>query len=150
MALIILFALPSRAVELNLNRNNLKELPPTIGQCANLRELYVRYNQLGPSCHHRASCLLSWLFRVAGSRGSSVILSSGMQKQGSRNPPCFLCPNNQSEYLPDEIGDCSNLETLNVGHNSIEELPASLGRLSKLERLKVQIGWWWMVDGALS
>ena len=45
------------------------------------------------------------------------------------------CNSNLLKRIPDSIGQCISLERLSFHINRIEEIPASLGNLSKLEAL---------------
>ena len=42
---------------------------------------------------------------------------------------------NQLEQLPEEIGSCSRLESVDPQHNKLTSLPESIGHLKSLVRL---------------
>ncbi|CAH3187991.1 unnamed protein product, partial [Porites lobata] len=93
---------------LQLDGNNLTELPAEIGDLRELRELWVSHNQL------------------AG-------LPTSVQRL-TKLERLYLDGNNLTE-LPAEIGDLRELRELWVSHNQLAGLPTSVQRLTKLERL---------------
>ena len=42
---------------------------------------------------------------------------------------------NQLEFIPDEIGNCTQLTTLDLQHNKLKNLPESIGNLKQLSRI---------------
>ena len=93
-------------VFLDLERNQLKELPAALSMLTNLEELYMPMNHLA----------------TIGNEITSLkklkILSLGQ---------------NQFSVFPKELCACSNLEVLDLGYNKISEIPPCIADLKKLQ-----------------
>gem|GEM_PF-2081873 len=93
-----------------VDENQLKTLPVSIGNLANLKELHVCYNQL-----------------------KTLPVSIG----NLANLQKLVVMNNQLKTLPDSIGDLANLKTLFVDKNQLKTLPDSIGNLANLKTLSI-------------
>jgi internalin A len=101
-------AIAKKTTVLDLNGNQLTELPKEIGELKNLTLLNLRENQLTELPKKIAQLKsLAWLG-----------LSS-----------------NQLTTLPKEIGELKNLTWLDLGGNQLTELPKEIGELKSLTRL---------------
>jgi leucine-rich repeat protein SHOC2 len=96
---------------LDLRFRNLKSLPPSIGDRADLIELSLLNNQL--------ISIPNWIGNLTSL--TSLALSA-----------------NQLTNLPERIGNLANLRWLYIGSNRLTALPASIGNLSKLTSLSLR------------
>ncbi|MGB2924917.1 MAG: leucine-rich repeat domain-containing protein [Limnothrix sp.] len=102
----------SRLIELNLDYNELKQLPEDICNLSQLRSLFLSENQLK---------------ELPKSIGN---LSQLTELDISRN---------QLKELPESIGNLSQLTSLDLGWNQLKELPESIGNLSQLTELDISV-----------
>lgn len=113
---------------LDLSHKDLTELPPEIGQLAELKVLYLHHNRL--------STLPVELFRLSNlelldiSDNQFNELPSELKKlEGLR----YLdASNNALTRLPNAIVDLVNLRALNLRGNALDRLPTDFGRLIQL------------------
>ncbi len=96
--------------KLYLSRNQIREIPETIGNLSNLRGLWLDNNQI------------SIIPESIGNLSNLHILSSA---------------HNQITEVPRTIGNLSNLRGLNLSDNQIREVPESIGNLSNLQFLNL-------------
>jgi len=86
----------------------LTQLPDNIGQLANLKQLYLEWNNL------------------------TSFPSSFSQLSNLEN---LAVSNNWLTALPNDFGDLSELSFLDLGYNQITEIPESIGNLQNIEYL---------------
>ena len=75
--------------------------------------------------------LLKWLRRFSNNNYDNLTLLK------LSNLHSLWLPNNSIEEIPPEIGQLSNLDFLRLNNNTLEELPPEFGQLSSLQRLWV-------------
>jgi Leucine-rich repeat (LRR) protein len=96
--------------KLSLKHNQLKSLPPEIGDLTELKELYLEYNKL-----------------------ESLPSEIGKLK----NLEFLYLNDNKLKSIPREIGYMENLRFLIIGKNSLTDLPDEIGNLFRLTELDV-------------
>ncbi|MBE7383544.1 MAG: leucine-rich repeat domain-containing protein [Leptolyngbya sp. SIO1E4] len=116
---------------LDLGRNQLRKLPPEIGQLTNLRQLNLGSNQLstlppeiGQLIHLRQLDLRSNQMRMLPPEIGR--LTKLQQLDLSYN---------QLRSLPPEIGQLINLQKLDLGSNQLSILPPEIRQLTNLQQL---------------
>ena len=85
---------------------------------------------------HRSSELHALRFTKAGLLLAMMQLpcESSSSLGGTQHYGCTIC---RLEQLPESIGSASNLVKLQASFNNLQALPASLGKLPKLEMVRV-------------
>ncbi|MDQ1591242.1 MAG: internalin [Pyrinomonadaceae bacterium] len=136
---------------LNLNGNQLTELPPEIGQLTTLRDLHLDRNQLTELPPEIGQLTGLTHLSLNGNKLAQLPSEIG-QLTGltdlyvSDNQLAWLPPQiarltklrvldleeNEFKALPSEIMQLSRLEVLNLGLNLLRELPPEIGRLTNL------------------
>ena len=117
--------------ELDLDNNQLEDLPAEIGNLTNLTELYLRNNQLKDLPAEIGNLTNLTL----------LILESNQLKDlpaeivNLTNLTRLDLDNNQLEDLPAEIVNLTNLTGLYLANNRLEDLPAEIVNLTNLTRL---------------
>ena len=101
---------------LDLNFNNISEIPPAIGKLKNLEEFYIAQSMMfqGKKIH---------------------TLPNEMNKL--RNLRILDLTGQGIDKLPKWTGDFSRLERLLIGGNQLESIPSELGKLRSLQELQV-------------
>lgn len=99
-----------KIINLGFNRCGLTELPSSIGNFENLKELYLTENRL-----------------------NSLPESIGDLKSLEK----LNLSDNHLVNLPSKIGNLTNLKELHLNHNVIQNLPESISKLKKLEVLSI-------------
>jgi len=94
----------------SLMRNNISELPDTIGDMLELQDFWIYNNNITT---------------IPATIGKCKILKR------------FWLDNNKVTALPESIGDCPELEQLYCSCNEIRSLPASLVNCTKLDMLAI-------------
>ena len=125
-----------RVTELFLRENQLSgEIPPELGNLANLKLLYLEGNQLSggipPELGNLANLTGLGLYRNQLSGGIPPALGN------LANLSRLSLGNNQlSGEIPPELGNLANLTSLSLGSNQLSgEIPPALGNLANLSRL---------------
>src|SRR3972149_1500890 len=95
---------------LDLSENNIRVIPPKIGQLTNLVKLHLVYNKL-----------------------TSLPAELGQLT----NLKTLYIFRNRLTSLPPEIGQLTNLEKLSVFHNRLTSLPPEIGQLTNLIELDI-------------
>ena len=117
---------------LNVNGNQLSELPNDIGQCQYLELLYCDSNKI--------ASLPSSIGRLDSLKGLSVsgaITELPMGLVNLSQLEELYVDNNNIRSLPDEIGNLKKLRVLNLAFNQLDLLPISLSDLIALQTLNV-------------
>ena len=128
----------NRVFELILSDNQLSgDIPPELGNLANLHVLYLGDNQLTGE-------IPSWL----GNLANLEFLSLGDNQLMGEIPPELgnlanlwglrLSGNQLTGEIPPELGNLANLHVLYLGDNQLTgEIPSWLGNLADLEKLQL-------------
>ena len=91
------------------SNNNFEHVPESVGRCQSLRMVGFKSNRIRELSARALPPRLRWLILTDNCLGT----------------------------LPDELGDCTDLQKLMLAGNRLRELPASLARLHKLELLRI-------------
>jgi internalin A len=114
--------------KLSLSGNELRVLPPEIGQLTNLQTLDLSHNQL--------SSLPGEIGQLTHLQTLDLIctqLSSLPGEIGQLTNLLFLdLSHNQLSSLPGEIGQLTHLQTLDLNNNQLSSLPGEIGQLTNL------------------
>lgn len=141
--------------ELSLNQNKLTSLPPSIGKLVNCKSIKAIRNEFRtlPSSIGGLTGLKSLILFLndLDDLPSEIGCLSSLEELDLSYTQLVRVPaeigrlhrlskldlsNNRFEFLPPEIGSCGNLEELIICNNPyLNELPLSLGQLSKLTHL---------------
>ncbi|NBA95960.1 leucine-rich repeat-containing protein kinase family protein [Pseudomonas sp. R5(2019)] len=127
-----IFSLADTLQVLNLSGNSLRSLPDDLGRLKHLRVLFCSYN---PFTELPASLGQCPTLQVVGFRGCQI----------ERVPASALAPrlrslvltDNRIETLPEQLGDCVELQKLMLSGNRLTALPDSLARCQQLELLRL-------------
>jgi Leucine-rich repeat (LRR) protein len=115
--------------ELHCNENNLKHLPPEIGQLKKLRLLTCIKNNLETLPHE-----ISQLKNLRELRCDENNLKSLPSEIGQlTNLQLLTCDGNDLKSLPPEIGQLKNLQILSCFCNNITTLPSEINELFNLK-----------------
>jgi internalin A len=124
-------ALGTRAAKLDLRRLGLAEVPKSLGQLAQLQELFLGDNRLkalpeslGQLAQLRALLLYGNQLSVIPESLSRLV---ELQK--------LDLSQNQLAVLPESLGQLTQLQRLDLDHNQLTALPESFGQLAELRRL---------------
>lgn len=118
---------------LDMRSNALASLPETLGNMNQLEDLHVDLNQLEslPAVVGKMTHLKR-LF-VGGNR-----LTSLPEFRAGMKLAYLSADKNRLENLPESVGHLSKLRTLKVERNELRSLPESMGNMSKLIHLNVE------------
>jgi len=130
----ILAAFHAKLDTLELDGQNLTELPPEIGMLAELQVLSLSSNQLTSLPAEIGN--LSKLVELAVDENCLTELPAQIGRLTRLE--ILLLSHNKLRALPASIGDLVSLQALNLEHNELRTLPPEIGRLSKLRRLSIQ------------
>ncbi len=122
----------------NYENWSIGEIPPELGNLANLEELWLGGNQLSGEIPPEL-----------GNLANLEVLSLGGNELTGEIPPelgnlanlesLTLTSNQLSGEIPPELGNLANLESLNLDNNELSgEIPPELGSLANLERLDLE------------
>jgi Leucine-rich repeat (LRR) protein len=119
--------------DLNLSFENIREIPPEIGTCTQLRKLYLTGNKLQTVPQEISLC--ASLEKLSLDQNQITSLPSGVCDLA--NLRILHLDGNDLPFLPTNIGDLSNLWSLDLGdggagtgNNSISNLPPGARLLS--------------------
>jgi len=116
---------------LNLEFNNLSELPEGFGNLKNLYYCYISNNNLEKlSDDFGGLSNLSQLFA-----GANVLNSLPETFGNLSSLDTAILSYNNIQTLPDNFGNMTDLKYLSLSYNMLNELPESFGNMSSLERL---------------
>ncbi len=149
----------TKLIELDLDYNFLTEIPDEIGQLTNLRILTLKSNNIKYSLPSTVGNLdsLRWLSLSKNNFGSPLPSSIGdltklfrldLFKSGFTGPIpkeighlsnlCYFRGSfNDFTSLPGEIGQCSELQTLELSDTLIDSIPNGIGDLDSLTRFSM-------------
>ena len=128
-----------RVTALRLEANGLRgQLPPDLGQLANLLELSLKGNELRGAIPPELGGLskLLWLWLDGNQLSGAIPAALGNL---TNLQLLHLNENQLSGAIPPAMGGLASLTLLNLSANQLQgAIPAALGRLTKLERLELQ------------
>ncbi|GAB5493666.1 MAG: hypothetical protein Phog2KO_38810 [Phototrophicaceae bacterium] len=124
----ILEAEASGATELDLSELGLTELPPEIGNLANLETLRLYRNELS-SLPPEIGNLVNLRFL---SLSFNNLTSLPSEVGNLANLSSLRLAFNDLNSLPSEIGNLTNLTYLDLAYNELNRLPSEIGNLAKL------------------
>lgn len=127
----VVFGMP-RLQKLDLSANQIREIPPQVGELRQLRSLALHFNQL--------QALPTGLFRLeqlaelnlGHNRLQTLPPAIGMLRRLQQ----LRLNDNELAELPVELGQLEELRYLDVQHNRLRRLPPQLGRLPALRQLR--------------
>ncbi len=117
----------------HLYDNQLRCLPPKIGQLVALKELYIDNNQLRSLPPEIGQLSKLRLFSLNNNQLQSLPSEIGQLVKLER----LDLDNNQLQSLPSEIGRLVELYYLHLANNQLQSLPPEIGQLTKLSLLDV-------------
>jgi len=116
---------------LNVEVNQLVEIPPAIGNLALLRVLDLRHNKLTQLPEEIGHCTQLLELKLAYNHLRSLPRSI----HGCIRLQEVNVSYNELEILPKEMGKLENLHILDVRYNKLQTLPETLCECTKLEKL---------------
>lgn len=123
-----------KVVILDLSKNDLTEIPETLGKCRRLRVLYCNDNQLTYLPKSIGNC--SQLYQLWCFNNQLTELPETLGKCSQLQE--LKISNNQLTKLPDSIGNCSHIQELYCNDNQLTEIPDSIGNCVELHTLYCQ------------
>ena len=130
---IIQTAARENAVSLDLSFNQLRYLPPEIGQLTRLQSLYLNDNELGqipPELGRLTN--LKYLDLFSNDLNQLPPEIGQLKKIQSLNLSC-----NYLSQLPPEIGQLTSLQYLDLRDNHLIRVPPEIGQLTSLQSLNL-------------
>ena len=127
-------ATTGRLKTLDLEGNNLKTLPASIGELKELIALNAYGNQLTALPAKISHCKHLKILYLGENKLKKLPVSIGELKELKD----LDAHGNQLTALPDKVSHCKQLENLYLGENKLKKLPASIGDLSQLKTLDLQ------------
>lgn len=125
--------LNSSAEVITLDSNLLNELPATIGQWSNCRQLFVRHNWL--TIFPEGASQMGSLEIMDLTRNQIDRLPASVGKLSSMKK--LVLDLNYLSSLPAEIGQMKSLKELSLRWNALKSLPAEIAQLQNLEVLNL-------------
>ncbi|MES2709754.1 MAG: COR domain-containing protein [Verrucomicrobiota bacterium] len=113
---------------LDLKGMGLISLPPEIGQCASLSELFLQNNQLSAVPPEIGQCVSLFLLNLSKNQLRSVPSEIGQCAQLSG----LFLSRNQLSTIPSEIAQCSNLSRLSLWRNQLSTIPLEIWQCPSL------------------
>lgn len=124
----------SELLELRVDKNRLKELPSTLAQLRKLQRLYAQDNQLPHLPSNLGNLVQLQELHLAKNRLGSLPGSLGSLS----NLRQLNLQSNQLTTIPTSLGRLTKLVNLNLGNNHLSTLPESLQRLTALQQMNLQ------------
>ncbi|UOQ96132.1 leucine-rich repeat-containing serine/threonine-protein kinase [Hymenobacter sp. 5317J-9] len=127
-----IFDLADTLEVLNLTGNALSSLPDALGRLRHLQVLFCSDNRFTEVPAVLGQCAE---LHMVGFKANQI-----RTLPGAALPPklrWLILTDNQLEALPEEIGNCAQLQKLMLAGNRLTELPATLARCTKLELLRL-------------
>lgn len=122
-----------RVATLNLTAKNIKDLPASIGQLTELKELYLDLNQLTTLPPEIGQLKNLMTLSVEENRLKNLPLEIGKLVNLTR----LSLTDNQITSLPPEISKLTNLSELYLRNNKLGAVPLELTKLTNLLRLSL-------------
>jgi len=145
-----------KLVQLDLNFNEIKVVPGSIGKHRMLRSLIVNNNQLAkikPGLENLTNLedlsfyknnlqgIPPMLYNITSLHMIDLygnhIPSLSSKVSNWKNLEIFYIANNDLRELPEEIGGLTKLKELYIHHNMLSKLPPSIGKLASLNILRM-------------
>lgn len=117
---------------LDLSGNQLSELPAALAECRKLRIIFCSENNFTRLPEVLGSCPALTMIGFKANRIREVPAAAL-----PANLRWLVLTNNQIETLPDELGQCLQLQKLMLAGNRLEGLPASLANCQRLELVRL-------------
>lgn len=121
----------SNLLKLNLDGNDITELPNEIGELSKLKDLSFAENLITDI--PTGLWKLTQLESLSMGDNFLTVLDADIGKL--ENLKSLLLSGNQFTNLPDEIGNLLNLKFLSIFNGKLENVPSTIGNLNKLEVL---------------
>lgn len=154
---LLISALKSNPSILSLCNKELYQLPHTIGQLKNLRNILLKNNHLSDLPHELASLqkieainignnnftALPNVLRYAASLKKLHLFNNSLEYldpvclQGLNNLTLLNLNNNKLKSIPGEINRLPYLEVLSLDNNQLYEIPDEVCQLSELKELRI-------------
>ncbi len=131
---IIENAAKKELTELDLRNNQLRELPPEIGQLTSLTELDLRNNQLSELPPEIGQ--LTSLAELSLNNNQLRVLPPEITQLN--NLIWLYLYGNKLRELPPEITQLNNLRRLGLGDNQLRALPPKIGKMTNLTSLNLE------------
>lgn len=112
----------SLITNVDLNENNLKELPEWVSECKNLQELHCEDNEIESLPDSIISLTELRLLNFACNQLKDLPKFSGSTRIFPKLKMLF-CNDNKLKFLPDWIGSLRKLQYLYCRGNQIEQIP---------------------------
>ncbi len=117
---------------LDLSGNQLSELPDTLAECRKLRIVFCSENNFTRLPEVLGSCPALTMVGFKANRIREVPAAAL-----PANLRWLVLTNNQIETLPDELGQCLQLQKLMLAGNRLESLPSTLANCQRLELVRL-------------
>lgn len=117
---------------LNLSGNALTQLPPDLGRLHKLRVVFCSDNQFITVPEVLGQC--PHLTMIGFKANQIRTLPAAALPAGLR---WLILTDNQLQALPDEIGNCTQLQKLMLAGNQLETLPKTMAACTRLELLRI-------------
>ncbi|WP_151089447.1 leucine-rich repeat-containing protein kinase family protein [Hymenobacter baengnokdamensis] len=127
-----LFSLADTLEILNLSGNRLSALPPDLSRLHRLQILFCSDNRFTTVPEVLGQCPR---LSMVGFKANKI-----RTLPAASLPPALrwlILTDNELEALPDEIGNCTQLQKLLLAGNQLRQLPISLANCSRLELLRI-------------
>ncbi len=126
-----------RLRELDISGNALTgTVPATLGNCNQLERLFVNDNAFSGDIPDMFSSLRALIWADFQNNQFSGIAASAFGNL--ENLKGLRLSGNALAVIPDELGACPSLETLELSNNHLSAIPASFGNLEALQTLRLE------------
>ena len=120
-----------------LKENNLQQLPETISNLVNLKELDLKFNLLTALPKSLSNMNLQ---RLSASHNKFYNPTTELSVIAGIESLIFLDYSSNKMYsVPENFGNLINLEECDIGYNKFETLPETIANLKKLKRLSINV-----------
>ena len=144
-------------IELNLNFQELKSLPESIGDISSLQNLFLQKNELTSLPNSFGNLKSLQTLALGENKLNSLPDSIGnlisLKEFNAPNNRLTTLPGsfgkmkaleelnlerNRMTVIPESLGDLKSLKSLDLSHNQLENVPGSIGKLKKLQELDLE------------